>query len=133
MKISKTIAALLSLSFSMVSVALPAHAETFGRTSSGHSFSDDWEVTDDLTVREGSTVIKVGECVYGFDKRAILSDQDYAKCYIVDHKAKTHVAPGGGVIAGSSAWSYPSTWTSVVKCAHSGYSCTYYFESYGIL
>ncbi len=105
---------------------MTVHAETFGRTSSVHSFSDDWEVADDL-VLQGT---KVGECIYGFDSRAVLSDQDYARCYIVDHKAKTSVAPGG-IIAAESAWSYQSTRTEIVKCKHTSSSCTYYFESEG--
>lgn len=126
MKFSKIATAIAALSLSMSVVSLPVHAETFGRTSSGHSFSSDWEVTDDLSLQG----IKVGECVYGFDARAILSDQDYAKCYIVDHKAKTSVAPGG-LIAAESSWSYQSTWTETVKCKHTNSSCTYYFESDG--
>lgn len=126
MKMCKSLFTVALVTLAMSAAPLTAHAETFGRTASGHTFSDDWEVSDDL-VLQGQ---KIGECVYGFDARAILSDQDYGKCYIVDHKAKTSVAPGG-YIAVESDWSYPSTWTVKVSCKHTSSSVSYYFQSYG--
>lgn len=128
MKLCKSLLTVALVMVATSTATLTAHAEVFGRNSVGHSFTSDWETKEDL-VLHGQ---KVGECVYGFDARAILSDLDYAKCYIVDHRARASVAPRG-VIAAESGWSYQSAWTEKVTCKHGDTPVTYYFESQGTI
>lgn len=98
-------------------------SKVWGATSSGHSFSSEWVVTKDLTI-DG---VKVGEMQYGFDTDFI--NEDYCRCYFVDHQAQAAVSRSGEKEAEGTI-SYPSEWSSV-SVHHTSDTVSYYARSFG--
>lgn len=133
-KIRITVALIASIVMSSLSVTsanasdpkLYSSNRTWGRTSSGQVFWDDWELPYELHDRD---IGQVGNMVIGYDTNWI--NEDYCKVYMVDHNHIASVYRQGGWKT-ESANGNPAVWA---ECwvRHTSSKVSYYAECIGAL